>query len=316
VEADPGEEVRRVARAVAAAIAPGLEQRLVQVYGYHWLAPVNEHREQAGVPTVPRHQNLTDHRFCLAVFGHDPATVGWAHESLRRNARQLGGLASAAAHDRRLTVADVARARQLAQPLHGWADNQPYAANRPSWPRGRDVEATIRLPFVEAIRGGVVPLTLRVPDPCEVCQGSGRRAGVLFNRRCPMCQGAGERPQERSLNVRFPAGIADGNRIRLSGRGQPGPADGAAGDLYVWVQVERDVRFERQGDTLVHVASVSPEQARRGVEISVPTLDGYLTVRVPAGVPPGRVLRIRGKGVPRPDGTAGDLLVNINVRNP
>jgi molecular chaperone DnaJ len=213
-------------------------------------------------------------------------------------------------------VADVARARQLAQSLHGWAGNKPPAANRPDRPRGRDVETTIKLRFVEAIRGGVVPLTLRGLNPCEVCRGSGRRAGVLFTRRCPICQGARKRPQERSLKVRLPAGITDGARVRLRGQGRPGPGGGAAGDLYVQVQVERDVRFDRLGDNLVHVASVSSEQARRGVEISVPTLDGYVIVRVPAGVPPGRVLRMRGKGVPRPDGSAGDLLVNINVREP
>jgi molecular chaperone DnaJ len=117
----------------------------------------------------------------------------------------------------------------------------------------------------------------------------------------------------RTINVRFPAGVADSQRIRLAGRGEPGDRGGAAGDLFVLVRVRRDELFGRSGDDLTLTVPITFAEAVLGTDLRVPTLDGAVTLRVPPGTPSGRTLRARGKGVVRRDGTAGDLLVTVEV---
>jgi molecular chaperone DnaJ len=118
------------------------------------------------------------------------------------------------------------------------------------------------------------------------------------------------------MHVRIPAGVSDGQRIRLKGKGQPGQRGGPPGDLYVVVHVARHPMFGRKGDDLLLTVPVSFPEAALGTEIKVPTLDGSVTLRVPAGTPGGRRLRVRGKGVHRADGSAGDLLVTIEISVP
>jgi molecular chaperone DnaJ len=115
------------------------------------------------------------------------------------------------------------------------------------------------------------------------------------------------------MNVRIPAGVKDGQRIRLKGKGQPGQRGGPPGDLYVVVHVARHPIFGRKGDNLTLTVPVTFPEAALGTEIKVPTLDGSVTLRVPPGTPSGRTLRVRGKGVQRTDSEAGDLLVTIDV---
>jgi molecular chaperone DnaJ len=122
--------------------------------------------------------------------------------------------------------------------------------------------------------------------------------------------------KNRTINVRFPAGVADGQRIRLSGRGEPGERGGPAGDLYVQVKVRADELFGRSGDDLTLTMPISFAEAVLGTDLRVPTLDGVVTLRVPPGTPTGRTLRARGKGVVRRDGQAGDLLVTVDVQVP
>jgi molecular chaperone DnaJ len=122
--------------------------------------------------------------------------------------------------------------------------------------------------------------------------------------------------KNRTINVRFPAGVADGQRIRLSGRGEPGERGGPAGDLYVQVKVRPDDLFGRSGDDLTLTVPISVAESVLGTDLRVPTLDSVVTLRVPPGTPSGRTLRARGKGVLKRDGDAGDLLVTIEVQVP
>jgi molecular chaperone DnaJ len=138
-----------------------------------------------------------------------------------------------------------------------------------------------------------------VDDPCPDCKGSGRAMGT------------------RTITVRIPAGVRDGQRIRLKGKGAPGERGGPAGDLYVVVHVRPHPLFGRAGDNLTLTVPVTFAEAALGAELTVPTLGGApVTLRLPAGTTNGRTFRVRGKGVPRPDGSRGDLLVTVEVAVP
>ena len=225
------------------------------------------------------------------------------------------------------------------------------AARRGGPARGRDVEAELALGFEEAVQGATLPLTLRAPGPCENCHGSGAKpgteprtcpkcngvglvstnqgafqfsepcrecqgVGTVVDEKCSDCKGTGAVTRPRTLTVRIPPGVDDGQRIRLSGRGEPGERGGIAGDLYVLVRVKPHALFTRSGQNLGITVPVTVAEATLGVDIVVPTLDGQVTVRVPPGTPSGRVLRVRGRGVPRKSSTPGDLLVTIDVQVP
>ncbi|GAB1688261.1 molecular chaperone DnaJ [Krasilnikovia sp. M28-CT-15] len=217
--------------------------------------------------------------------------------------------------------------------------------------RGRDVEAEVTLDFAHAVQGTTLPLTLRSPGVCDTCHGNGAKpgtmprtcpachgsglisrnqgsfsfsepcrecqgAGTIVDVKCPECRGTGGVTKNRTINVRFPAGVADGQRIRLSGRGEPGERGGPAGDLYVQVKVRPDDLFGRSGDDLTLTVPITIAEAVLGTDLPVPTLDGTVTLRVPPGTPSGRKLRARGKGVARRDAPAGDLLVTVEVQVP
>jgi molecular chaperone DnaJ len=222
-------------------------------------------------------------------------------------------------------------------------------ARRPG--RGRDVEAELALDFTEAVRGATLPLTLRSPGPCDTCHGTGAKpgtepracpncqgkglvttnqgafqfsepcrecqgVGTIVDEKCPDCRGTGAVTKARTLTVRIPPGVGDGQRIRLSGRGEPGERGGTAGDLYVLIRVKPHDLFTRSGQDLALTLPVSIVEAALGADLIVPTLDGQVTLRVPPGTPSGRVLRVRGRGVPRRSGGAGDLLVTVEVEVP
>jgi molecular chaperone DnaJ len=146
---------------------------------------------------------------------------------------------------------------------------------------------------------------------CDVCGGDGKVAEVP----CDQCEGRGREVRRRTLDVDIPAGIADGQRIRLSGRGHAGEAGGAPGDLYVLVRVEPDERFLRDGDDLVTVLDVAAPLAALGVTLQAPTIDGETDVEIPAGTQPGETITIRGQGMPglRRAGRSGNLRVVVNV---
>ena len=122
--------------------------------------------------------------------------------------------------------------------------------------------------------------------------------------------------QTRTITVRIPAGVADGQRIRLAGKGVPGERGGPAGDLYVRVHVRAHELFGRKGDDLTLTVPVTFPEATLGTTVRVPTMDGAVTLKIPAGTASGRTFRVRGRGVPKRSGGTGDLLVTVEVAVP
>ncbi|MEA2230111.1 MAG: molecular chaperone DnaJ [Solirubrobacteraceae bacterium] len=163
------------------------------------------------------------------------------------------------------------------------------------------LQAVARSPFGQVMR----------QMPCDVCHGDGRVA----SEPCDHCDGRGREVRRRTLRVDVPAGIADGQRVRLSGRGHAGERGGPAGDLYVLVRVAADERFLRDGDDLVTVLDVAAPVASLGATLQAPTLDGDVDLDIPAGTQPGEIFVVRGHGMPRlrRPGRRGDLRVVANV---
>ncbi len=222
-------------------------------------------------------------------------------------------------------------------------------ATRPA--RGADVEAEVTLSFLDALRGVTVPLRLTTTGACETCRGSGaapgtaprtcgvcggqgvtsrnqggfafaepcgacRGTGQVVDTPCPGCRGAGSTTQERSLTVRVPAGVEEGQRVRVAGRGGAGSRGGPAGDLLVLVHVGAHPLFGRKGDAVTLTVPVTFPEAALGAEVKVPTPDGAaVTLRLPSGTSSGRTFRVKGRGVPKKAG-AGDLLVTVEVAVP
>jgi molecular chaperone DnaJ len=165
------------------------------------------------------------------------------------------------------------------------------------------LQAVTRTPFGQMMRTVV----------CDVCGGDGRVA----SKPCVDCRGAGRVISKRSVTVDVPAGIADGQRVRVAGRGHVGEPGGPSGDLYVLIAVREDERFVREGDDLVTVLDVPAPLAALGASFEVPTLSGSTPVEVAAGTQPGDVLTLRGQGMPRLQRHGhGDLRVVVNVQIP
>ncbi len=223
-------------------------------------------------------------------------------------------------------------------------------------PRGADLEQVVDLSFEEAVFGTQTPVTVRTAVACETCDGSGcqpgtspitcsecggagqvRRvrqsilgqmvtaapcprcggAGTLIEHPCTTCGGEGRRLEERTYNVDIPAGIAGGQTLRLSGRGAVGPRGGVAGDLFVHVRVRPHPRFERSGYDLLHELHLPFVQAALGATLAFETLDGAEEITIPRGTQTGKILRLRGRGVPHVEGRGrGDLLVQVVVDVP
>jgi molecular chaperone DnaJ len=162
------------------------------------------------------------------------------------------------------------------------------------------LQAVTRTPFGQMMRTVV----------CDTCHGDGRTA----KQPCRECRGRGRRAAKRTLTVDVPAGIADGQRIRLGGKGHAGEAGAPAGDLYVLVRVSPDERFVREADDLITALDVSAPLAAVGATLDVPTLDGSSSIRIAPGTQPGEVLTVRGQGMPSlRNGKRGDLRVVVNV---
>ena len=219
--------------------------------------------------------------------------------------------------------------------------------------RGPDVETTATIGFTEALEGVTISLRLTTDAPCPTCSGTGGKPGtrphvctecegagfvvvsaggafsmnetcpacggrqLVYDEPCPTCQGSGRGSSARSIQARIPAGVKDGQRIRLKGKGGAGEAGGPAGDLFVVVKVRPHRVFARSGDNLTLDVPVSFDEAALGAEIRIPTMTGAaVTLKIPAGTPNGRTFRVRGKGAPRSDGTLGDLLATVQVQVP
>ena len=219
--------------------------------------------------------------------------------------------------------------------------------------RGADIEAEVTIGFQDSVDGTTLPMRLSSDAPCSHCQGTGGKPGtrphicptcqgsgmvassmsgtfmmnetcpechgrqLVYDEVCPVCHGSGHGVSSRTIQARIPAGVKNGQKIRLRGKGAAGEQGGTAGDLLVVVKVRPHRLFQRKGDNLTIDVPVTFDEAALGAEIKVPTLGGTpVTVRIPPGTPSGRAFRVRGRGSARRDGTKGDLLVTVQVQVP
>ncbi|GAB3071820.1 molecular chaperone DnaJ [Nocardioides zeae] len=219
--------------------------------------------------------------------------------------------------------------------------------------KGADVESTATISFTDALEGVTISLRLSSEAACSTCSGTGGKPGtkphictecegagyitgsvggafsmnetcpvchgrqLVYDESCPTCHGSGRGTSARTIQARIPAGVKDGQRIRLRGKGAPGENGGPAGDLFVTVKVAGHRVFGRKDDNLTLDVPVGFDELALGAEIKVPTLGGApVTLRIPPGTPNGRTFRVRGKGARRADGTTGDLLATVEVQVP
>jgi DnaJ-class molecular chaperone len=176
--------------------------------------------------------------------------------------------------------------------------------------RGRDVRAEIELSFEEAFNGATREVAVSVAETCPICQGQGV---VGKGSVCAQCGGAGQVERMKRLQVRIPPGVRTGSRIRVAGQGEAGPS-GQRGDLFLIARVAPHRLFKRQGDDLQVEVPVTYAEAALGAEIDVPTMNGRVKMKLPAGASSGQRLRLAGRGMPRMRGGGrGDLYVQIKV---
>lgn len=222
--------------------------------------------------------------------------------------------------------------------------------------RGADLQYQVSLTFKEAVFGTEKDVDITRDETCETCQGSGAKPGtspetcsecggrgeVRRTRQtllgsmvqvtpcpvcngqgktipdpCPTCRGSGTERKTISKKITIPAGVDDGTRIRLAGEGQPGANNGPSGDLYLIIKVRPHKYFRRQNNNILLDLNINVAQAALGAEVKVPTVDGDVILKIPPGTQPGKIIRMRGKGVPHLRSSArGDQLVIINVTIP
>jgi curved DNA-binding protein len=178
--------------------------------------------------------------------------------------------------------------------------------------RGRDIEGDIMVTLEEAMRGSVRSVQVQHGVPCEHCGGTGQRARHV----CNVCGGTGQVPKTDTYQVKIPAGVSEGQKLRVAGRGEAGVAGGASGDLYLSVRFARHPDFEVEDHNLVYEAAVAPWEAVLGANITVPTLNGTVNIKIPSGTHTGQKFRVRGRGLPRRGGDSGDLIVVARVEVP
>ena len=218
--------------------------------------------------------------------------------------------------------------------------------------RGRDIETEVHISFDQAMEGAQVPVSVPLSAPCPTCHGSGAKPGTqptvcsrcqgrgveaesqgLFSISqpcrqcggtgteikdpCPTCNGSGQTRQVKRYRVNIPAGVRNGSRVRLAGKGEPGPRGGAPGDLYVVTRVGESPVFKRKGDQLEVEVPVTIVEAIRGATIEVPTLSATKRIRVPPGTQHGTVQRLRGEGPPKLSGRGrGDMRYRLLIDVP
>jgi molecular chaperone DnaJ len=218
--------------------------------------------------------------------------------------------------------------------------------------RGRDLETEIHVSFEQAMEGAQVPVSVPLSAPCPTCHGTGARPGTMptvcsrcngrgveaesqglfsisqpcrqcggtgteIKELCATCGGSGRTRQVKRYRVNVPAGVRDGSRVRLAGKGEAGPRGGEPGDLYVITRVAESPVFKRRGDNLEVEVPITVVEAIRGATIEVPTLNGTKRIRVAPGTQHGTVQRLRGEGPPRLGGRGrGDLHLRLGIDVP
>ena len=199
----------------------------------------------------------------------------------------------------------------------GFADilNEMFggAAEEAPSPNGQDIEYPIEVDLLDALRGTRTSVTVRRPTPCATCKGTGR----VGRRACTTCGGTGMVETRERLSVKIPAGVGDGSRVRVAGKGGAGRNGGKPGDLYFVVRVRPHPLIQRNGKDLTIEVPITVPEAVRGATIQVPTLQGRVQLKVPPGSQCGQRLRLRGKGAPDPKGgEPGDLYARLMVQVP
>lgn len=174
---------------------------------------------------------------------------------------------------------------------------------------GEDIETDVQLGLREVLTGVTKRVNLREPRPCSTCQGS----GTVRGRPCATCQGSGMTAEYKTIEVRIPAGVQDGTRVRVAGKGHPGPNGGKRGDLYLHVVIPPDPIFRRQGSDLHVTLPIYPWEAALGAEVTAPTLAEPVKVKVPPGSKADGKLRLKGKGLPSATGGHGDLFLTLQI---
>jgi molecular chaperone DnaJ len=237
--------------------------------------------------------------------------------------------------------------------LFGGGFGRRQQQGRPRPQKGQDVETTATISFTDALDGVTISLRLTSDAPCPDCNGTGGKPGtkphvcpecdgagfvvssaggafsinetcpmcggrqLVYDEACPTCHGSGRGMSARTIQARIPAGVKDGQRIRLRGKGAAGENGGPAGDLFVTVKVSPHALFGRKDDNLTLDVPVSFDELALGADIKIPTLGGApVTLKLPPGTPDGRTFRVRGKGATRSDGSKGDLLATVQVQVP
>lgn len=179
--------------------------------------------------------------------------------------------------------------------------------------RGSDVEQPIDVTLREAFSGAERAFTLQTQGECPTCHGT----GLTNDNVCPTCHGAGMVPKTKRLEVKIPAGVKEGSRIRVAGEGNPGASGGKSGDLYLLVHMVPDSAFRREGDDLYTDVAAPFTTLVLGGEVQVPTLDGRITMKVPAGSQNGRTMRLAGQGMPQLRGQKrGNMFVKLTALLP
>ena len=178
--------------------------------------------------------------------------------------------------------------------------------------QGEDIETDVQLGLREVLTGVTKRVNLREPRTCSTCQGSGSVRG----QTCGTCQGSGVTNEFKTLEVRIPAGVQDGTRVRVAGKGHPGANGGKRGDLYLHVVIPSDPVFRRQGSDLHVTLPVYPWEAMLGAEVTAPTLAEPVKVKVPPSSKADGKLRLKGKGLPSATGGHGDLFLTLQIVMP
>jgi curved DNA-binding protein len=177
--------------------------------------------------------------------------------------------------------------------------------------RGRDIEAVLMATLEEAMNGSVRSISLRRNALCPDCGGTGAKGRGV----CPRCSGAGLVSITQTHKVKIPAGVRDGQRLRVAGQGEPGEGGGPAGDLYLRVRLAGHPDFRVEGGDLYYDLDLAPWEAALGTEVSVPALSGALGIKIPPGTQNGQRLRVKGRGLPG-RGEHGDLFVVARIQMP
>jgi molecular chaperone DnaJ len=231
-----------------------------------------------------------------------------------------------------------------------------FAGRERGPPKGQDLRFDAEITLEQAAKGVTLKVDIPRTKQCETCGGSGaqhgtsprtcttcngtgqvqhvqttgfarmvrigtcskcRGRGQIIDNPCRTCRGSGATAKTAAIDVRIPAGVDEGHRLRLREQGDVSLEGGRPGDLYVVIHVKPDPRFERDGDDLIHITQINYPQAVLGTEVEVPTIDGMAKLKIPAGTENGSLFKLRGKGIPRVEGYGrGDQLVRVDVKIP